>query len=390
MFNLNLKENAMKKDHAVADILVVDDDPSIHHMMGRILGRSGYNVVVAHGGREAFDKIAESPPDLILLDLSMPMLDGFEVATHLKSNPETREIPIILTTGLDTSQNHVKALDTGINDFLSKTSEPEEILARIRSHLKVKKLNDQLSNYRSSLEKTVVRKTAQLKNASLEIIWRLTAASEYRDNETGAHIKRMSHYSAAIARKMGLAPKTIETILYAAPLHDIGKIGIPDEILLKPDKLNPKEWEIMKLHTIIGANILKGSKIGFVSMGAMIAMTHHEKWDGSGYPNGLKGRKIPLAGRIVALADVFDALTSKRPYKEAFSIKKSHQIIKQGHGKHFDPDVLDAFFSIQDEILNIKETYQDEQPSPLLCMDHMLNNGQNTAFECILIERNIY
>ena len=380
----------MKKDHTIADILVVDDDPSIHRMMGRILGRSGYNVVVAHGGREAFDIIAGRQPDLILLDLSMPMLDGFEVATHLKNNPETREIPIILTTGLDTSQNHVKALDAGINDFLSKASEPEEILARVRSHLKVKKKNDQLSDYRSSLEKTVVLKTDQLKNASLEIIWRLTAASEYRDNETGAHIKRMSHYSAAIARKMGLAQKTIETILYAAPLHDIGKIGIPDEILLKPDKLNPKEWELMKLHTIIGANILKGSKIGFVRMGETIAGTHHEKWDGSGYPNGLKGGRIPLAGRIVALADVFDALTSKRPYKEAFSIEKSHRIIKQGYVKHFDPDVLDAFFSIQDEILKIKETFQDEQQNPLLCMEHMLNDGQNVTLECIPIERNIY
>jgi putative two-component system response regulator len=380
----------MKKDHTIADILVVDDDPSIHRMMGRILGRSGYNVVVAHGGREAFDIIAGSQPDLILLDLSMPMLDGFEVATHLKNNPETREIPIILTTGLDTSQNHVKALDVGINDFLSKASEPEEILARVRSHLKVKKINDQLRDYRSSLEKTVVLKTAQLKNASLEIIWRLTAASEYRDNETGAHIKRMSHYSAAIARKMGLAQKTVETILYAAPLHDIGKIGIPDEILLKPDKLNPKEWELMKLHTIIGANILKGSKIGFVRMGETIARTHHEKWDGSGYPNGLKGGRIPLAGRIVALADVFDALTSKRPYKEAFSIEKSHRIIKQGYGKHFDPKVLDTFFSIQDEILKIKETFQDEQQNSLLCMDHMLNDGQNVTLECIPIERNIY
>ena len=155
-------------------------------------------------------------------------------------------------------------------------------------------------------------------------------------------------------------------------------------------KLNPKEWELMKLHTIIGANILKGSKIGFVRMGETIAGTHHEKWDGSGYPNGLKGGRIPLAGRIVALADVFDALTSKRPYKEAFSIEKSHRIIKQGYGKHFDPDVLDAFFSIQDEILKIKETFQDEQQNPLLCMEHMLNDGQNVTLECIPIERNIY
>jgi putative two-component system response regulator len=193
----------------------------------------------------------------------------------------------------------------------------------------------------------------------------------------------MSHYSAAIARKMGLPEKAVEIILCAAPMHDIGKIGIPDDILLKPGKLDSEEWKIMKQHTIIGANILKGSKIAFVRMGATIALTHHEKWDGSGYPKGLSAKQIPLAGRIVALADVFDALTSKRPYKEAFSIEKSNQIIEQGRGNHFDPDVADAFFSIQDEILQIKENHQDENQSPMLCMEHMLNNGTiNSLLEC--------
>jgi putative two-component system response regulator len=376
----------MKNDQAMADILVVDDDPAVQRMLRRILGRSGYHVLMANGGQEAFDKIAANLPDLIMLDLSMPMLDGFEVATHLKNSPQTRDIPVILISGLDSSQNHVRALDAGANDFLSKTAEPEEILARVRSHLKVKQLNDQLSKHRASLEETVSRRTAQLKDASLEIIWRLTAASEYRDNETGAHIKRMSQYSAAIAQKMGLSNKTVEAILYAAPMHDIGKIGIPDKILLKPGKLDAQEWEIMKMHTIIGANILEGSKIGFVRMGAMIAMTHHEKWDGSGYPKGLKGRQIPLAGRIVPLADVFDALTSKRPYKEAFSIEKSYQIIEQDRGRHFDPDVVDAFFSIQDQILNIKDKYQDEKQSPLLCVEHMAHNGAiKSISECFAV-----
>jgi putative two-component system response regulator len=373
----------MKNDQAIADILVVDDDPAVQRSIRRILGRSGYNVFMANGGQEAYAKIATNHPDLIMLDLSMPMIDGFEVATHLKSSPKTRDIPIILITGLDSSQNHVKALDAGANDFLSKTAKPEEILARVRSHLKVKRLNDQLSDYRASLEKTVSLRTVQLKEASLEIIWRLTAASEYRDNETGAHIKRMSQYSAAIAQKMGLAKKAIEAILYAAPMHDIGKIGIPDKILLKPDKLDSQEWEIMKMHTTIGAHILKGSKIGFVRMGAMIAMTHHEKWDGSGYPKGLQGRQIPLAGRIVALADVFDALMSKRPYKEAFAIEKSNRIIEKGRGNHFDPDVVDAFFSVQDQILRIKDKYQDEKQNPLLCMEHLLNDGEtNSILEC--------
>jgi putative two-component system response regulator len=370
--------------HGTSNILVVDDDPGIQKMLRRILGRSGYNVLIANGGQEAFDKIAVNLPDLIMLDLSMPIFDGFEVAAHLRSNPETREIPIILITGFDSTQNHVKAMDLGVNDFLSKTAEPEEILARIRSHLKIKQLNDQLSDYRESLEKMVTLRTMQLKDASLEVIWRLTAASEYRDNETGAHIKRMSHYSAVIAQKMGLARKTVGTILSAAPMHDIGKIGIPDAILLKTDKLDANEWEVMKQHTIIGGNILTGSKIGFVRMGAMIAMTHHEKWDGSGYPQGLRANQIPLAGRIVALADVFDALTSKRPYKEAFSIEKSNRIIEQGRGNHFDPYVVDTFFSVQDEILHIKEKYQDEKQNPLLCMDHMLNDEAiDSISECI-------
>lgn len=376
----------MMRGNAASHILVVDDDPGIQRIMHRILGRSGYNVSIANGGKEAFDKIAEKLPDLILLDLSMPKLDGFEVATRLKNDPEACEIPIILITGLNSSQNHVKAMDLGVNDFVAKTAEPEEILARIRSHLKIKHLNDQLSDYRAFLEKMVALKTAQLKDASLEVIWRLTAASEYRDKETGAHIKRMSHYSAAIAQKMGLPQKTVEVILYAAPMHDIGKIGIPDDILLKPGKLESEEWKIMKQHTAIGANILKGSQIGFVRMGAMIAMMHHEKWDGSGYPGGLKGNQIPLAGRIVALADVFDALTSERPYKEAFSIEKSNGIIGQGRGSHFDPAVVDAFFSIQDQILDIKDQYQDEKQFPLKCMDHMANKGtMNSIYECFAV-----
>jgi putative two-component system response regulator len=189
----------------------------------------------------------------------------------------------------------------------------------------------------------------------------LTAASEHRDNETGEHIKRMSHYAAAIARQMGLKSKAVETLLYAAPMHDIGKIGIPDCILLKPDKLDGREWEIMKSHTTIGAEILAGSNVDMVKMGRVIALTHHEKWDGSGYPQGLKGRKTPLIGRIVSIADVFDALTSKRPYKEAFSVEKSNRIISEGRGSYFDPEVVDAFFSIQDTILEIKAQYRDKE-----------------------------
>lgn len=356
-------------------ILVVDDEPNIQRMLRRILRRCAYDVHVASSGKEAMDKIVCSLPDLILIDLFMPGVDGFEVVSRLKKQPEFQNIPVIMITGLDTSANHVKALDLGADDFISKTAAPEEIVARVRSHLRIKHLNDELREYRLSLENMVALRTAQLKNASLEVILRLATASEYRDNDTGEHIRRMSHYAAAIARTMNLPAKTVEAILYAAPMHDIGKIGIPDQILLKPGKLSPEEWDIMKMHPTIGGNILKGSKIGFVQMGAMIARTHHEKWDGSGYPQGLKGRRIPLAGRIVALADVFDALTSERPYKAAFAIDKSIEIIKEGRNSHFDPDVVDAFLSIRKEILNIKKRYQDKDPTPWMLMDQMVVNG---------------
>lgn len=362
----------------MTNILIVDDDQSIQKMMCKVLNRKGYNTSSASDGPTALEKISEVTPDLILMDINMPGLDGFEVAGKIKGNPATCDIPVILITGLDTVDNHVRALDTGADDYISKGAAHAEIIARVRSHLKIKQMNDRIKAYQQNLELKVAQRTnqlyhamQQLRDASLDAIFKLTAASEYRDNETGAHVKRMSHYAALIAQKMGLRDKTVETILYAAPMHDIGKIGIPDNILLKPGKLDSKEWAIMKTHTTIGADILKGSNIGFIRMGEMIARTHHEKWDGSGYPYGLKGCKIPLAGRIVALADVFDALTSKRPYKDPFSIEKSNHIISQERGRHFDPDVVDAFFSIQDAILGIKKTLKDDRESLLFKMNDM-------------------
>jgi putative two-component system response regulator len=242
-----------------------------------------------------------------------------------------------------------------------------ELLARVSSLLKVKAYNDLVSNYQKELEAEVTKRTEELKQAfekikaaSLDTIYRLSMASEYKDADTGAHIKRVSRYSAAVARRMGLDERTIETILYAAPMHDLGKIGIPDQILLKPARLDPAEWKIMKQHTVIGANILKGSDAEFIRLGEIIAKSHHEKWDGSGYPQSLAGKDIPIAGRITAIADAFDALTSKRPYKEPFSVEKSLAIIREGRGSHFDPDVVDAFFAIQDEILTIKKEYDDD------------------------------
>ena len=348
------------KDNPV--ILIVDDQPQNVELLEAYLVPQGYEIVSAASGAEALGKLSGHDIDLILLDVMMPCMDGFEVARRVRQNPSHQLLAIVLVTASHGSEDRVKGMDAECDDFISKPVDKTEILARVRSLLKVKAYNDLLSNYREELESEVTRRTEELEHAferiraaSLETIYRLSMAAEYRDEDTGEHLKRMSRYSAAVARRMGLDENTIETILYAAPMHDVGKIGIPDLILMKPAELDPAEWEIMKQHTVIGANILKGSDAEVIRMGETIARYHHEKWDGSGYPEGLKGAEIPIAARITAIADVFDALTSKRPYKKAFSVKKSLAMIKEAKQSHFDPDVTDAFFAIQDEILAINQ-----------------------------------
>ena len=348
-------------------ILVVDDQLQNIELLEAHLVPQGYEIVKAANGEEALGKLSGNQIDLILLDVMMPGMDGFEVTRRVRQDDKNRLLPIILITALRKTEDRVKGIEAGCDDFISKPVDKMELLARVRSLLKVKACNDLMANYRKELESELTKRTEELRHAfesikaaSLETIYRLSVASEYKDEDTGAHIKRMSRYSAAVARRMGLDESTIETILYAAPMHDLGKIGIPDFILAKPAKLNPMELEIMKQHTVIGAKILKGSNTEFIRLGETIAQHHHEKWDGSGYPNSLKGIEIPIAGRITAIADVFDALTSKRPYKEPLSVEKSLAIIREGRGSHFDPDVVDAFFAIQDEILTIKKQYDED------------------------------
>lgn len=349
-------------------ILVVDDvSENIDVLMETL--KSDYKMVAALNGEKAL-KLANSKnqPDLILLDIMMPGMDGYEVCERLKQDQATKNIPVIFLTALSQEQSEAKGLNLGAVDYITKPFNPELVKARVRNQLELKR-------HRDHLEELVQERTTQLnkafetiKTASLDTIFRLSQAAEYKDEDTGAHIKRISHYSVSVARKMGQDNTTVDAILYAAPMHDIGKIGIPDRILLKPGKLDPEEWEIMKQHTIIGGKILEGSDAEFIKLGEVIALTHHEKWDGSGYPKGLSRDMIPLAGRIVAIADVFDALTSKRPYKEPFSLDKSFGIIKEGRGSHFDPDVVDVFFGIEDEILTIKENYRDEHESMFVQM----------------------
>ena len=326
----------------------------------------GYDTILARDGIEALDKVRKIPPDVILLDIMMPKMDGFEVVRQLKKDDATKIIPIVMVTALEEVKDRVKALQAGADDFLSKPVDETELEARVGSLVKVKAYNDHMLNYQKELEAEVAKQTEQLRRAfekiklaSIDTIHRLSRAAEYKDKDTGAHLQRMSHYAVTIAREVGMDRETVETILYAAPMHDVGKIGIPDQILLKPGKLDPEEWEIIKQHSILGAQILVGSDAESLKLAEVIALTHHEKWDGSGYPKNLKGSDIPLLGRITAIADVFDALTSKRPYKEPFSLEKAFSIIKEGRGSHFDPQVVDAFLAVEDEILSIKDKYKD-------------------------------
>jgi len=348
-------------------ILVVDDHAENLELLEAFLAPQGYEVVRAASGEEALKRLSSNDVALMLLDVMMPGINGYEVIRRVRQDSAHRLLPIVLVSALRDKEERVKGIEAGCDDFLSKPVDKMELLARVRSLLKVKAYNDLMSKYREDLESEVRSRTEELRHAmkgikaaSLETIVRLSRAAEYRDEDTGAHILRMSHYAAAVAKQMGLSEKDVETILHAAPMHDIGKIGIPDRILLKPGKLDAEEWEIMTSHTTVGVRILEGSDAEVIQLGETIAGTHHEKWNGEGYPSGLKGENIPISGRITAIADVFDALTSKRPYKEPFSVDRSFSIITEGRGAHFDPAATDAFVAAREEILQIKARYQSE------------------------------
>ncbi len=363
-------------------ILVVDDEEQNRELLEAMLVPRGYSVLTCEDGPAALQQVELAPPDLILLDVMMPGMDGFEVARRLKGDAATRDIPVVMVTALKDVDSRVAALEAGADDFLNKPVDRSELRARVASSIKVKAFHDQRRRYRQELEAEVAQKTEQLRlafdeleSASLEVITRLSLAAEYKDDDTGAHIQRMSRYSEAVARRMGLPEDKVAGIRHAAPMHDIGKIGIPDRILLKPGKLDADEWEIMRQHSAYGAEILNRSKHSLIQLGRAIALTHHEKWDGSGYPGGLVGTDIPIAGRIVAIGDVFDALTSRRPYKEPFSLEKSYAIIREGRGTHFDPEVVDAFFDVEGELLAIKDRFQDSGFSSLVQLAGVVKDG---------------
>ena len=338
-------------------ILLSGSDFTTLQLVQQTLGSLGYEVIPA-GVDDVVNKAKNIRPAVILLDSEIAANDEFKTLRCLKKNSETSAVPVIVMTSHSVAEDRLKALSAGADEFLIKPVDVAELQARVRSLVKVKVYNDSLLNYKEDIEREVAKRTQELTRAlekikitSLDTVYRLSVAGEYKDEGTGAHVQRVSHYSSAIARRMGLDDKFVENILWAAPMHDIGKIGIPDRILLKPGKLDDEEFTIMKTHTTIGAEILKDASADFIKMAADIALFHHEQVSGKGYPRGLKGPDIPLSARIVAIADQFDAMTTQRPYKPAFPMEKalSELGINRDRGA-IDPQVLDSFLSIEDEI----------------------------------------
>ena len=331
-------------------ILIVDDTPENIDVLRGLL-EADYKVKVALEGNRAL-KIANSsnPPDLILLDIMMPGLSGYDVCEQLKDNPLTRRIPVIFVTAMGEVDDESKGFALGAVDYMTKPVSPPIVHARVRTHLA---LYDQALQ----LEDTVQQRTKELNDTRMEIIRRLGRAAEYKDNETGMHVIRMSLYSKILARAAGLDEEQAELLLNAAPMHDVGKIGIADHILSKPGSLNDEEWAVMRKHPEFGAEIIGDNASSILRMARIVALAHHEKWDGSGYPLGLAGEDIPLAARIVAIADVFDALTTVRPYKQAWSVDEAIADLQKEAGSHFDPQLVSKFVTVLPEILKVKASY---------------------------------
>ncbi len=299
--------------------------------------------------------------DLIVLDYMMPKLDGIEFITQLRATEGKVDLPILMITANDQKQVLYRALDAGATDFLSKPVDKIEFMARANNLLMLGVHRKALANRAAWLADEVRKATFEIVQRERETVVRLSKAAEYRDPETGAHILRMAHYSEVIARGLGLPDEDCGLILEAAPMHDIGKVGIPDQILLKPGRLTPEEFDVMKQHAMFGYEILKDSSSKVLQAGAEIARAHHEKFDGSGYPSGFKGDEIPIFSRIVAVADVFDALTSERPYKKAWTLDRAAEHIKANAGTHFDPKCVDVFFANWDNLLQIRQRFNDER-----------------------------
>ena len=377
-----IEQQAIAMDsESVSSLLVVDDNEMNRDMLVRRLKPLGYRVDTACDGGQALEMLQNGTYDLVLLDIMMPVMDGFEVLQHMKVQKHLKSVPVIMITALDDTSSAARCIDMGAEDYLTKPFDPTLLKARISSCLERKRLHDQESLYRTKIEEynnqlqeRVRQQVQEISQAQLGAIFAMSKLAESRDPETGEHLERMREYCKVLSERLSKLPKYeiiidstfISDIYAASPLHDIGKVGIDDSVLLKAGKLTDQEWKIMKLHPTIGAETLRevdkqhpGNSL--IRMGIDIAASHHEKWDGSGYPYGLQGTEIPLVARILALGDVYDALTSKRCYKEAFSHEKSRQIVIESGGTHFDPEVVDAFLRTEEEFKRIREFYQDSE-----------------------------
>ena len=340
-------------------ILVVDDTKTNVAVLVNAL-KKNYKLGVTLNGEDAIRFALEKQPDLILLDIVMPGTDGFEVCQRLKGMSDTRDIPIIFITAMNDLNHKTKGFEFGAVDYITKPFDITEVKARVKTHLTLKLAQEALKNQNAILEEMVRERTLELRKAQIEVISRLGKAAEYRDQDTGAHINRMSKYCRIMGKALGLSQEEYERLDLAATMHDVGKIGISDNILLKPGKLDGTEWKSMKGHTRIGEKLLSGGSSQLLEVARMIAMTHHERWDGTGYHQQLKGKEIPLEGRITCICDVFDALISRRPYKEPWPVDIAMEEIKRGKGTFFDPELVDLFVSLQPKIMKIVKAHQDE------------------------------
>ncbi|MCP8899825.1 HD domain-containing phosphohydrolase [Gilvimarinus xylanilyticus] len=320
-------------------ILIVDDEPVNLKVMQTVLAPH-YQLAFAKSGPAALSLVQQEPPQLILLDVMMPGMSGIEVCQTLKANPDTRQIPVIFVTAMSDQDDEYNGFEVGGVDYITKPITPSLVRARVKNQLSLVQAE-------------------QLQQAHIDLVQRLGSAAEYKDEDTGEHILRMSHYSKLLALAAGVSESHAELIRQAAPMHDVGKIGIPDAILLKPGRLTEDEFAQMQEHAQIGANILRNSPSPLIQLAHTLALQHHEKWDGSGYPQGLKAEAITLEARIVAIADVFDALTSKRPYKDAWPTDKAFALLQEQAGKHFDPHLVELFLKLKEKVLAIKQSYSD-------------------------------
>jgi len=344
-------------------VMVVDDQSTGRAILEQVVRSLDERVSVEGFGRpvDAVLWATRHIADLVVIDYMMPEMNGIELAKRLRALPGYEHVPIMMVTAHDDRKVRYDALDAGVTDFLIKPVDARECMARCRNLLTLRRQQLALEDKRRLLEGMVEEATREVRDREKETLMRLARAGEFRDEETGYHLVRMAHYSRLIADTIGLEREEAETIELAAPLHDIGKIGIPDQILLKKDKLDGMEWDTMRSHPLIGHEILKGSASKYVRMGSLIALGHHEKYDGSGYPNGLVSDHIALCARIVAVADVYDALTSARPYKKAWNSEEAFAFLRQQRGKHFDPHLVDAFIGVQQDVERIQREMRDPE-----------------------------